>query len=251
MFVMAKQEQEVVPPPPWRKQRKASAVRQQLSLDVIIDTALRVLDAEGLAAVTMRRVADELHTGPASLYAYVSNKDELLELVHDRIIGEIDIPEPDPRRWKEQLRELCIAAHKVMSKHNDIALVGMANLPTGPNAMRMGEAVLSLILAGGVPPQQAAWGVDCIGLYINGSAYEGSLYMLRQKRSGQDLETFLTEYFGQMREYYESLPPNLFPSFHKHIDAMFSGDGDERFEFGLDLMIDGLAKYVAKRPARR
>src|SRR4051812_33822069 len=74
-----------VPAPPWRKRRKVAPPRQPLSQDLIIDTALRVLRAEGLDAVSMRRVAQELDTGPASLYAHESNKEELLELMLDRI----------------------------------------------------------------------------------------------------------------------------------------------------------------------
>jgi len=250
MFVMSAVRGEAVPAPPWRKQRKASAVRQQLSLDVIVDTALRVLDAEGLASVTMRRVADELNTGPASLYAYVSNKEELLDLVYDQVLGEIEVHEPDPKRWREQLRELYISTLTVLERHADIALVGLANLPTGPNALRVGEAYLATMLAGGVPPQTAAWGMDCIGLYTVANAYERSLYLLRQKRSGKAADTFFTEYFGQMREYYESLPASRFPSMHKHLEEMFTGGEQERFLFGLDLMIDGLAGS-AGRPSRR
>ncbi|HZM78251.1 MAG TPA: TetR/AcrR family transcriptional regulator [Candidatus Limnocylindrales bacterium] len=243
--------EEAIPVPPWRKQRKASAVRQQLSLDVIVDTALRVLDAEGLAAVTMRRVADELNTGPASLYAYVSNKDELLDLVYDRVVGEIEVPEPDPKRWREQLREIYISTLEVLGRHADIALVGLANLPTGPHALRVGEAYMAIMLAGGVPPQTAAWGMDAIGLYTVANAYERSLYLLRQKRSGKEAEEFFDEYFGQMREYYASLPAGRFPSLHKHLKEMFTGGEEERFLFGLDLMIDGLAGTVVRRPSRR
>src|SRR5262249_48848107 len=109
--------------------------------------------------------------------------------------------------------------------------------------LRVGETMFSIMLAGGIPPKQAGWGMDRIGLYINGDAYEGSLYFRRFRGSGQEIE----EYFKQMREYYLSLPPETFPNFARNIDAMFEGDGDERFEFGLDIMIEGLAKYAKKR----
>lgn len=244
MFVVVTEE--AIPAPPWRKQRKASAARQQLGLDVIVDTALRVLDAEGLAAVTMRRVADELNTGPASLYAYVSHKEELLDLVYDRILGEIEVPKPDPKRWKRQLRELHVATFSALGRHADIALIGLANLPTGPNGLRIAEGFLSIMLAGGVPPQAASWGLDSIGLFVTASAYERSLYLLRQKRSGQEAQAFFDEYFGQMREYYERLPAGRFPSMHKHMDVLFAGRDDDRFLFGLDLMLDGLERTTGK-----
>jgi AcrR family transcriptional regulator len=240
---------EQIPAPPWRKQRRPASAKPQLSQDVIIDAALRILDAEGLAAVSMRRVAEELGTGAASLYAHVSNKDELLELIYERVLGEIEIPEPDPKRWQEQLRELALASMRVLSEHNDIAQASLANLPIGPNALRLGEGMLSIILAGGVPPQAAAWAVDRISLYIAADAYEGSLYLIKQRSSGKDFDTWAEEYFGQMRTYYASLPPALFPSFTKHLDAMMSGGSEERFEFGLDMMIRSLASYAVQPEA--
>src|SRR5262249_12422691 len=144
---------------------------------------------------------EELNTGAASLYAYVSNKDELLELVYERILAEIEVPVPDPARWEQQLRDMCWSIYRVLSAHNDIARVSLANLPLGPNALRLGEATLALLLTGGVPVQQAAWAVDRIALYISADAYEGSLYGVRQKASGKDMDTFVKEYFGQIRAY--------------------------------------------------
>jgi AcrR family transcriptional regulator len=239
MFAKEEDMADELPVPPWRKQRRMP-VKQQLSLDAILDAATRILDADGLGAVSMRRVAEELNTGAASLYAYVSNKDELLELVYERILDEIEVPAPDPRRWEQQLRDLCWAAYRVLSAHNDIARVSLANLPLGANALRLGEAMLAIMLAGGVPVQHAAWAVDRIGLYISADAYEGSLYGVRQKSSGKDMDTFLKDYFGQIRSYYESLPAQAFPNLTSNLDAMMSGDGDERFGFGLELMLKSL-----------
>ena len=77
-----------------------------LSEDVILDTALRMLREEGLDAVTMRRLATELDTGPASLYVYIRNRDELLNALLDRISGMVELEEPDPARWREQVHRL-------------------------------------------------------------------------------------------------------------------------------------------------
>lgn len=92
--------------------------------------------------------------------------------------------------------------------------------------------------------------MDSIGLYVTANAYERSLYLLRQKRSGKDPQTFFDEYFGQMREYYESLPPSRFPSMRKHLEEMFTGDEQDRFLFGLDLMLDGLERSAKPRSRR-
>src|SRR5215475_15592084 len=88
-----------LPVPGWKRTRQPSAPRPQLSRDLIVDTAMKLLDADGLDGVSMRRVAEVLGTGPASLYAHVANKDELLDLLLDRVVAEIEVPDPDPQRW--------------------------------------------------------------------------------------------------------------------------------------------------------
>lgn len=230
-----------VPVPPWRTPPKAANVRQPLSQELIVQTGLRLLDAEGLDGVSMRRVAQELGTGPASLYAHVSGKEELLDLIFDRVLGEVELPgEPDPERWIEQVRQIAISAHRVMRAHADIAKVALANIPTGPNALRIAEAQLQIMRAGGVPAQVAAWMIDRLSLYIVADAYEGSLFRVRGREDGkQDA----AEYFRQIAAYYRSLPADLFPAFTAHVAELTRGDDEERFEFGLDILLSGLARF--------
>ena len=94
------------PEPPWWTPRKAPTPRRALSREAIVATALDVLRAEGMDAVSMRRVAADLGTGPASLYAHVTGKDELLDLLYDEVVGTIPLPVPDPARWQEQATQL-------------------------------------------------------------------------------------------------------------------------------------------------
>src|SRR5206468_9983989 len=93
--------------PPWRPPAHGrSAPRVPLTRDAIVDAALTVMDQEGVEGLSMRRVADELHTGAASLYWHVKNKDELLQLIFERTAQEVTLPSPDPARWQEQIRTL-------------------------------------------------------------------------------------------------------------------------------------------------
>ncbi|GAA3217633.1 TetR/AcrR family transcriptional regulator [Actinocorallia longicatena] len=231
-----------MPVPPWKKQRKPAKARQPLTQEMIVDVAMRILDAEGLDAVSMRRVAQELDTGPASLYAHVENKGELLELLVERAAGGVVVPEPDPDRWMDQMKEIARQIRANLVAHADLAKAAMAGVPTTETAVSITEGMLAIMKAGGIPGQQASWFVDRVFLYINGDAYEGSQWhsMIPE---GQDAERFVADYFGGIKSYFGSLPPQRFPHLLDRLEDMFSGADDERFEFGLDLLLRGLSTY--------
>jgi AcrR family transcriptional regulator len=229
-----------IPPPPWRRPKKSARQRRPLSQELIVDTAMRILDAEGLDALSMRRVALELRTGPASLYAHVACKDELLELMIDRIVGELEVPAPDPARWQEQIVEAAVEAHRVWTKHPGIARAALANIPVGPNALRYVEATLAILRAGAVPDEQAGWFVDRLSLYILADAFEESLHRERRRRTDGNAR----EYFDEIRAYFHSLPPDRFPVITSMVGALVGDGGDERLRFGLELMVRGLTSYA-------
>ncbi|MEU9129386.1 TetR/AcrR family transcriptional regulator C-terminal domain-containing protein [Kitasatospora sp. NPDC048540] len=228
-----------MPPVPWHKARKAEA-RQPLSQAAIVETGIRILDAEGLSGVTMRRIAQDLDTGPASLYAHVSNKDELCELMLERIAGEIELPElPDPAHWKEQVKEICLNAQRVYTSHRDIALVSLGSIPVGENQLRIAEFMLDVMLQAGIPPQVASWALDGLGQLIDSDAYEACAYTDRLQR-GDDLDA----YFTSVEEYFGKLPPDRFPLISSMAATMVQGDGDDRFAFKLDVFLRGLESYI-------
>lgn len=230
-----------IPAPPWRTGKRR--VRQPLSQDAIVAAAIRVLDAEGLDAVSMRRVAQELGTGPASLYVHVANKDELYELVLDAVLGEVaDSAEratADPD-WQQAARRIARAERDAMRRHRDIARVAMTGLPLGPNSLRINEAYLAILRGAGLPDQIVAWAVDRLALYVTADVLEGAFYRAR----GWTSERQAREHYEQASEYLRALPPDRFPHTVAMVDALMAGGSDERFEHGLDLILDGVAKSL-------
>ncbi|TCO50835.1 TetR/AcrR family transcriptional regulator [Actinocrispum wychmicini] len=224
-----------LPEPPWRSAQRKPA-RQPLSRDLIVDTALKLLEKEGLDALSMRRVAQALNTGPASLYAHVRNREELCELMFDRILGDIDLPKPDPARWRGQLKDLCLAQVKAMVAYPGIAQVVMnAMIPTGPNSLRHGEAMLGFLRAGGLSERHAAFAFDALGLYCKAFAAEVGIW----QSAGVD-QTDIADRVRQMVDYMKSLPPGTFPNLLA-IGPLFSGDtARDRLEFAIDTFIAGL-----------
>lgn len=224
--------------PPWlsaRRRRRRS--RPPLTRDAIVQAALRVLDREGLEGVSMRRVAEELGTGAASIYWHVANKDELLGLVFDRVVGEVELPPPDPARWQRQLKELAREARRVLASHRDIARWSLGRIPMGPNMLRLSEWQLALLRAAGLPDRVAALAGDLLGLYLGAHAYEQTLGLASP--TGEPLPP--EEVIAMIGGYLSSLPPNRFPNIVELADELMSGGPDERFEFGLDVLIRGLA----------
>lgn len=222
-----------LPDPPWRTAAR-KPVRQPLSRDKIVDTALGLLAKDGIEALSMRRVAQALGTGPASLYAHVQNRDELCELMFDRILGEVDLPEPDPARWRDQLKQLCADQVEAMVTYPGIATVVMnAMIPLGPNALRHGDTMLAILRSGGLTERQAAWAFDALSLYAKAYAAEVTAW---RDSSGEEM----AQRGRQVAEYMRSLPDGTFPNLVA-VGPLFSGDtARERFEFAVDTFIAGL-----------
>src|SRR5919107_519047 len=218
------------------RSRRDRPAKPPLSRDAIVAAALEIARADGVEALSMRRVAQALDTGPASLYVYVADRNELQELVFDAAIGTIELPPIDPEHWREQLKELGRRMLKMMAEDfPGMAVLAMSHIPSGDNAMRSVEVMLSLLKAGGASDQAAAYAGDLLSLYVTAIAYEQSLY--RKLYSDPDHEEREVE---RLAERFATLDAERFPTMAALAPAMTRGDGHERFELGLDVIINGL-----------
>ena len=159
-----------IAPPPWQRlpDRPGRRRREPISREAIVTAAIRLLDREGLAALSMRRLAEELGTGAASLYWHVGSKDGLLDLVFDELIGEEQVPEADPSRWQEQLKDIARAQRRVSLRHPYLVRISIGRIPMGPNALRFSERVIAILRAGGLPPRLAVQGYLLLISTVNG-----------------------------------------------------------------------------------
>src|SRR5258708_545496 len=161
-------------PPPWAPPpqggRAGRADKPQLSREAIVAAAVRIIDAEGVDAVSMRRIAQEFGTGAASLYAYVANKEQLFDLVIDWVMGEVadrmPAAEPHAGNWRELAAQAVRISKEVLVGHRDVAKAFLGRIPFGPNGLRAVEAQLAILRAGGVPDGIAAYAGDLIGQYL-------------------------------------------------------------------------------------
>lgn len=229
-------------PPRVARRRPAAGRKPTLSVPVIVAAAIEVLDEAGYTGLTMRRVAERLGTGAASLYAHVSGREELLELVFDALVGQVKLEEPDPARWREQVHRLMRDFRDILASHTDAALAGLGRVPTTPQTLAAAEVLTGVLRAGGLSNRVIALGFDQLVLYASAAAYEAGLY---RKADPAELE----RYFAGAHAFYASLPPDRYPVLTSVAPDMTGADGDDRFEFGLNVLIAGFEAASAAEAA--
>jgi AcrR family transcriptional regulator len=220
-----------VPDPPWWRQRGEPArEKRPLTREKIVEAALVLLERDGLQGLSMRRLAQELGSGAASLYWHVGDKEELLSLLLDRIVGETPVPDPDPENWQGTVKELARAVRKHLSQRRDAAQLSLGRVPAGPNSLPVLERNLAVLAASKLPPRVISYAADMFALYVGAFAYEESLRSADAEHASPE----------QLGAYWASLPPEQFPTMTRLASDLVAGGADERFEFAIELLVRGL-----------
>ncbi|MFJ2651129.1 TetR/AcrR family transcriptional regulator [Streptomyces sp. NPDC087420] len=168
--------------PRSRRERPAKAA---LTHDGIVAAAVGLMRAEGLQRVTMRRLAQELDTGAASLYVYVANTAELHAAILEELLGGVELApggggggvtrgEGEGEGWCDRLVSLLGSYTRVLFEHPSLAHSALVARPSGPHYLALVEAILALLHEGEVPDAQAAWGVDVLLQVATATAAEQS-----------------------------------------------------------------------------
>ena len=161
----------------------------------------------------------------------------------DEIIGENQVPDPDPARWQEQLKEVARHQRRVTLRHPYVVRISIGRIPMGPNALQYSERVLAILRAGGLPPRLAVQGYLLLIATVNGFTVDETGV---EDGGGPDRDpAHLQEAADMARDYIASLPASLFPNMTSLASEFALADPDERFELLLDIFIDGLARRAA------
>jgi AcrR family transcriptional regulator len=219
--------------------RRTRPAKAPLSRDIIISTALGILEKDGLSGLSLRRVAAVLDTGAASLYFYIDNLDELYALMLDRALAAVELPGAMDQAWQVRLKAYLTSYLHVLNERQGLAQLAMTTIATGPNSLCMWEVLLGLLKEGGVDDARLVWGVDMLLLYVTAIAAEQSNW----RATGQD--------FGRVKSALSAVSAEQFPL----VSALFQGkrpsdigDGDARVQWALDVIIDGIkAKHTPAR----
>jgi AcrR family transcriptional regulator len=225
----------ILPAPPWRtpvQRRVRRGPRPQLDRELIVAAALKVVDADGVPALSLRRLADDLGVTPMSLYWHVADKAELLELVGHAVLAEIQLP-GRTGGWKDQLRDAHRAMLTTFLRHRNATdiLVGRARF--GPDGLAAFERILAILLDAGFTPATAFDAYQSLYLFTLG-------FMTTANRS--------PEFIAVQRQgaaYMLTLPVEDFPSIRAVTPVIGRRSLEEQFEIGLDVVIEGLAARLA------
>ncbi|NUR69302.1 MAG: TetR/AcrR family transcriptional regulator [Hamadaea sp.] len=209
--------------------------KQPITVDAVVATAFDLVRREGYEALTMRRLATALETGPSSLYAHVVNKEDLDELLIGRLCAAIELPEPDPANWRQQIVDVCRQLRDQYLRYPGISQAAFAAAPSNLDTLRVAEGMLAILLAGGVEAQAAAWAIDSLVLYVNAYSLEVSL---AERRTGHRPEGWVVGRDELLRRF--AALPDTFPQTKRYAPELTAGTVDDRFTFTLGLMIDGL-----------
>jgi AcrR family transcriptional regulator len=236
-----------LPAAPWARtpQRPRRARRDPLTQEAIVDAALRVLDADGLDQLSMRHVARTLNTTAGALYWHVGSKDGLLDLILDRVIGEQHVPDADPARWQEQLKEVARTMRATLLAHRDVVRLSIGRIPVGPNALQYADRVLAILRAGRIPGELAVVAHHLLISIVLGFGIDET-----GEGGAPPADQPAPEAAGAMlHEYMGSLPSDRFPHLTALAEHYGASDADAQFELLLDIYVDGLAKRA--KPRRR
>ncbi|MEV5613732.1 TetR/AcrR family transcriptional regulator [Streptomyces sp. NPDC052225] len=226
----------------WERVERPAAPRAGLTARRIAEVAVAVADAEGFAAVTMRRIATELGVAPMAAYRHVSGKDDLLALMVDGVSAELVIPD-DVTGWREVLRTFAVRTRDVTLRHPWMIQLPAPLFVLTPTRMAVAERQLASLDGLGLDADAMMAAFRTVASYVHGAT-----------QSEVALARFMEEHgWGSGDETRRELAPQMnylldtgrYPVYRAYAhSATRKDDPAWAFEFGLDCVLDGIARRL-------
>ena len=206
--------------------------KPRLSAERVVDGALALADEIGIEDFTIRKLAEALDTKPMTIYHHIPNKEAIIDGLVDRVFAEIERPPPD-LDWQEALRVRCVSVRAAMQRHPWAAPLMESRTNPGPETLGHHDAVLGCLFGAGLSMELTAHAYALLDSYVYGVALqEASL----PATGGVEMQELVEAMSARLEGY-----PNLSRLTFGHV-VQPGYDFTTEFEFGLDLILDGLAK---------
>jgi AcrR family transcriptional regulator len=218
----------------------------ELSRDRIVRTAIAVADADGLAAVSMRRVAMELGVATMSLYRHVPSKDDLVFLMSDTVFGEVDLPNPPPAGWRAQLEGLAHVQWAACKRHPWVArTISLTRPMPVPNGMAHTEYAMRAVDGLGLDPETMVRIAITMAGHLQAIAANLESDVEAEQETGMTSDQWMESQDATLASIMSS---GRFPMLAKLAELPdLKLDLDALFEFGLSLLLDGVEALIEGR----
>lgn len=217
--------------------------KPRLTLETIVDQAVEIADAEGLEAVSMRRVATDLGAGTMSLYRYLPGKEELLDLMLERVSAvEEGLELGDD--WRVAMRTIGHGLWDLYTTHPWLPLVDQTRPLLGPNAVHSLELALASLAGSGLSEQEQIALISTVDALVQAAARAVNAAASAERVTGVSNEEF---WEAQEPILIEAMQSGRYPHMAGMDEDAFAMTGEEHFEFGLERLLDGVEVMIARR----
>jgi AcrR family transcriptional regulator len=205
-----------------------------MSRERVLRAAIELADQEGIESLSMRKLARELGVEAMTLYYYIANKNDLIDGMADVVAGEIALP-PDETGWRAATRTRAASAHEVLARHPWASPLWM-RVTIGPARMRYMDSALGVYRRAGLSPEATELAFHAVENHIVGYTMQEMNFPLEADDLAAVAKAFL-----------EELPADEYPYLAEHIQQHLTheGIGGGDFEFGLELLLDGIERLAA------
>ena len=229
------------PPRPGTGARGPGAAAGGLAPDRIVAAAIQVADAEGLAGLSMRRVAAEIGAAPMSLYRHVADKDDLVVQMMNAVFAQTRLPDPPPGGWRPRLELAGRTFWAMFRAHPWLAsALSLTRPQVMPDALPFTEWMLTALDGHGLDLSTMFTAYLMLINYVRGTAVNLEAEAEAEAATGLDSE----EWLESQAQFWTSLPAAGYPLFQRLISQEYDFSLDEIFEFGLQRLLDGLAVLI-------
>lgn len=204
--------------------------RPRLSRERIVEGAVALLDAEGVAGFSMRALAARLGAGTMSLYEYVRSREDVLDLALDAVIGEIEPIDPEAGHWRGLLRDQLAQTRATMRRHPWVPALTATRPLVGPNALARSERVYTTLARAGLSGPTLLAAVGALAYYTNGYVAAENTWWATVHTPDADAET---------RERVQSHLDEHSAVLAEHGQVRVA-DFDDQFTRGVELILDGV-----------
>jgi AcrR family transcriptional regulator len=239
----------------WRAKTQEPSSRKgkpELSVDRIVRAAIDVADAEGLAAVSMRRVADALKVGTMSLYTYVPGKAELIDVMLDAVHGEPERPEDDTGGWRGRLERVARQNWQLYHRHPWMLQIATSRPVMGPHTIAKYDYELRAVAGIGLTEVEMDSVVSLVLGHVEGAARRALEAAQAEQQTGQSTEQWWSAHAPLLEKVFDASRYPTAARVGASAGAAYGAahDPDHAFEFGLQRVLDGIEVLVQQRAAK-